>query len=427
MFPMKQSASDKFCMLCQETMQPNFLASCQGQADYFPEKYVNEEKKGNQSYKQMCPYWAVPSEGLATGLKRHPHALSGILVQQRAHWPASWRGYCNLCFHTGMKADRCLAGLQGVASGRCAEGIPGEHPPHLQPLPLGALLLPWHLSLWTIANLSPFPLLPPSWFWDTHLQMGQVSCQPSLHTEAFKLFFRQSPQTLGDEEGESRGWDEWSFSAGWGDAVWGLGRAPRDAPRLCQHLAHFPTLLREEKRLKKRLLENKTDEEISSLLSASLQGETECWAKKASSVGRAARVQPLGRERSWACASQHALPRCAASGPSGWGWFTASVQAICRLAESLCDKHPSHAGLMARAPQRWFICKAVALCPAFLDIQHRHNASWAAGKISKILSPICATFPGRKIAICTGRHCSTAVTVRLKVYCWDMLPQLLLA
>lgn len=59
-----------------------------------------------------------------------------------------------------------------------------------------------------------------------------------------------------------------------GDAVWGLGRAPRDAPRLCQHLAYFPALLTEEKWLKKRSLENKTDEEISSLLSASLQGET---------------------------------------------------------------------------------------------------------------------------------------------------------
>lgn len=55
MFPMKQSASDKFCTLCQETMQPNFLASCQGQADYFPEKYVNKEIKRNQSYKQMLP------------------------------------------------------------------------------------------------------------------------------------------------------------------------------------------------------------------------------------------------------------------------------------------------------------------------------------------------------------------------------------
>lgn len=82
--------------------------------------------------------------------------------------------------------------------------------------------------------------------------------------------------------------------------MWGLGRSPRDAPGLRQHLPHFAALLKEGRWLKKRLLENKTDEEISSLLSASLQGETECWAKKASSVGRAACVQPLGREHFWA-------------------------------------------------------------------------------------------------------------------------------
>lgn len=41
-------------VLCQEMVQPNFLAICQGEADYFPERYVKEEK-GNQSYKQMLP------------------------------------------------------------------------------------------------------------------------------------------------------------------------------------------------------------------------------------------------------------------------------------------------------------------------------------------------------------------------------------
>lgn len=92
----------------------------------------------------------------------------------------------------------------------------------------------------------------------------------------------------------------------------------RDAPRLCQHLAHFPALLREEKRLKKRLLENKTDEEISSLLSASLQGETECWAKKAS-VGGGCLCAAPGEGALLGWLSQHALPRCAASGTSGWG------------------------------------------------------------------------------------------------------------
>lgn len=74
----------------------------------------------------------------------------------------------------------------------------------------------------------------------------------------------------------------------------------RDAPRLCQHLAHFPALLREEKWLKKRLLENKTDEEISSLLSASLQGETLNAGPRRPVAGGAACVQPLGREHFWA-------------------------------------------------------------------------------------------------------------------------------
>jgi len=50
MFHVKQSALDKICMLCQETMQPNFSASCQGQAAYFPANYVREEIK-NQAYK----------------------------------------------------------------------------------------------------------------------------------------------------------------------------------------------------------------------------------------------------------------------------------------------------------------------------------------------------------------------------------------
>lgn len=48
----------------------------------------------------------------------------------------------------------------------------------------------------------------------------------------------------------------------------------RDAPSLSQHLTRFPTLLREEKWMKKHLLENKTEEEVSSLLSSSLQGDT---------------------------------------------------------------------------------------------------------------------------------------------------------
>lgn len=68
---MRQSALDKFCTLCQETMQPNFLASCQGQADYFPEKYVKKEIKRNQSYKQMLPI-------LSCTLRRFGHRTEEI-------------------------------------------------------------------------------------------------------------------------------------------------------------------------------------------------------------------------------------------------------------------------------------------------------------------------------------------------------------
>ena len=71
--------------------------------------------------------------------------------------------------------------------------------------------------------------------------------------------------------------------------------------------------------------------------------------------------------------------------------------------------------------------QAVALCPAFLDVQQRHNSSWAAGKVSKILNAVYTTFSGRKIAICMESHCGTAVTFMLRVFCWDPLWQLLLA
>lgn len=173
MFSMKQSASDKFCTLCQETVQQNFLASCQGQADYFPKKNVKEEIKRNQSYKQILPR-------LSCTLRRFGHRTeetsscsvwdSGAAESSQAH---QLKGLLQFVLHMGLKADRCLAGLQGLASGPCAERIPGEHPLRLQTLPHGALLLPWHLSLWTIANLPPFslltlpsplllPLLPPS-------------------------------------------------------------------------------------------------------------------------------------------------------------------------------------------------------------------------------------------------------------------------
>lgn len=86
-----------------------------------------------------------------------------------------------------------------------------------------------------------------------------------------------------------------------GDAVWGLGRAQgcsQTWPTPCS-LSCF-VKRREEKRLKKRLLENKTDEEISSLLSASLQGETLNAGPRRPVGGGAACVQPLGREHFWA-------------------------------------------------------------------------------------------------------------------------------
>lgn len=69
----------------------------------------------------------------------------------------------------------------------------------------------------------------------------------------------------------------------------------------------------------------------------------------------------------------------------------------------------------------------MALCPAFLDVWQRHNASWSAATIPKILNPIYVMFPARKIAICMERHCGTVLTFMLRVYGQDLLWQLLLA
>lgn len=157
MFPMKQSASDKFCTLCQETMQPNFLASCQGEANYFPEKYVKEEIKRNQSYKQILPILSCTFRRFGHRTEEtssYPVWDSGATKGSLAHQSKGLLQF--MLSHEGEKADRCLAGLLGVASGPHAEGIPGEHPPHLQPLPLGALLLPWHI----VDNCKPTPFLP---------------------------------------------------------------------------------------------------------------------------------------------------------------------------------------------------------------------------------------------------------------------------
>lgn len=133
-----------------------------------------------------CPVW---DSGAATGSLAHQLLLTGLLQFVLSH---------------GVEADRCLVGLQRVDSGPCAEGIPGEHPPHLQPLLLGALLLPWHLSLWTIAKPPPSSLLPPLPSPPPHILRHTPLDGTGFHIGPFKLF-RQSLQTLGRRK-QGMGW-----------------------------------------------------------------------------------------------------------------------------------------------------------------------------------------------------------------------------
>lgn len=165
-----------------------------------------------------CPVW---DSGAAKGSQAHQ--LNGLLQFVLSHGGESWQVPCRAS--GGCPRSLCRGDPRGAPT----------PPPDFAPrCTAPALALVIVTLLTSISSTSP----PPPILILKHTSPdGQVSCQPSFHTGLIKLFFRQSLQTLGDEEGESRGWDGWSFNAGWGNAVWGLGRAPRDAPRLCQHLS----------------------------------------------------------------------------------------------------------------------------------------------------------------------------------------------
>lgn len=107
MFLMKHSALDKICTMCQETMQFNFSASCQGQADFFPANYVEEEIK-KQAYKQMVPILVCPFRRLCHGTEET--SLCSVWASAAAKGSLAhpnmlkkFKSYCNLCHHMEEK------------------------------------------------------------------------------------------------------------------------------------------------------------------------------------------------------------------------------------------------------------------------------------------------------------------------------------
>lgn len=125
----------------------------------------------------LCPVW---DSGAAKGSLAHQ--FKGLLKFVLSYGGESWQVPCRA-------SGGCLRSL---CRGDC-RGAPTSPPafaPRCTALVLALVMVDkCEPTLFLPADLPPHPpILPPTWFWDTHLQTGQVSRRRSFHTGPFELY-----------------------------------------------------------------------------------------------------------------------------------------------------------------------------------------------------------------------------------------------